>query len=208
MLTSVGCNAPDYLLDDPAAIHAIDVNPRQNALLKLKLALFERGDFDNLFARFGNGSHSNFRSVYNSVRPGLPDYARTCRDRKIECFSTNNRKQSFYYHGGSGAVAWLLTRYLLRDKRWLKTHIMEQPMTMLGVPRAQVRLINKEYPGGLRGFLSDKLRRVATGVLIRDDYTGSAATAACISRRSYDSPVGHRRRRRALLPASCTYLRS
>ena len=33
MITSAGCNALDYLLDDPAAIHCVDMNPRQNALL-------------------------------------------------------------------------------------------------------------------------------------------------------------------------------
>ena len=36
MVTSAGCNTLDYLLDDPAEIHAVDVNPRQNALLHLK----------------------------------------------------------------------------------------------------------------------------------------------------------------------------
>lgn len=218
MLTSAGCNALDYLLDDPAAIHAVDVNPRQNALLKLKLALFERGHFNDLFAMFGTGSHSDFRGVYAGIRPGLPDYAQRFWDRKIEYFDASSRKRSFYYHGSSGAVAWVLTRYLLREKRQLKAHIMdlidaesideqktiygriepylwgrfiswilEQPltMTMLGVPRAQVRLISQTYPGGLRGFLSDKLRRVATEVLIRDNYfwrvylTGSYTPECC-----------------------------
>ncbi len=36
MITSAGCNALDYLLDNPSDVHAIDVNPRQNALLELK----------------------------------------------------------------------------------------------------------------------------------------------------------------------------
>ena len=31
MLTSAGCNALDYQLDDPRSIHAVDDNPRQNA---------------------------------------------------------------------------------------------------------------------------------------------------------------------------------
>jgi len=218
MLTSAGCNALDYLLDDPAVIHAVDVNPRQNALLKLKLALFERGHYEDLFAMFGAGSHRNFRGLYAAIRPGLPDYARRFWDRKIEYFDANSRKRSFYYHGSSGAVAWILTRYLLQEKRRLKSHIMdlidaesideqkniygriepylwgrfiswvlEQPltMTMLGVPRAQVRLISRNYPGGLRGFLCDKLRRVATEVLIRDNYfwrvylTGSYTPECC-----------------------------
>ena len=33
MLTSAGCNALDYLLDDPTEVHCVDLNPRQNALL-------------------------------------------------------------------------------------------------------------------------------------------------------------------------------
>ena len=57
VLTSAGCNTLDYLLDSPAAIHAVDVNPRQNALLHLKLALIERGDFADLFRMFGQGAH-------------------------------------------------------------------------------------------------------------------------------------------------------
>ena len=32
MITSAGCNALDYLLDDPAEIHAVDMNYRQNAI--------------------------------------------------------------------------------------------------------------------------------------------------------------------------------
>ena len=53
MLTSAGCNALDYLLDDPAAIHCVDVNPRQNALLHFKTALFKSGSHRDLFAFFG-----------------------------------------------------------------------------------------------------------------------------------------------------------
>ena len=41
MITSAGCNALDYLLDGPAQIHAVDMNPRQNALLQLKIAMIQ-----------------------------------------------------------------------------------------------------------------------------------------------------------------------
>ena len=41
MITSAGCNALDYLIDQPASVNCIDVNPRQNALLQLKLAFFK-----------------------------------------------------------------------------------------------------------------------------------------------------------------------
>lgn len=218
MLTSAGCNALDYLLDQPAVIHAVDVNPRQNALLQLKLALFKRGCYDDLFAMFGHGSHAGFRNIYAAIRHQLPDYARAFWDRKIEYFNACSHKQSFYYHGSSGAVAWWLTRYLLQEKRRLRYHLMElidadsieaqqqiyshiepylwgrclswlmrQPLTLslLGVPRAQARLISQHYPGGIRGFLSDRLRRVATQILIQDNYfwrvylTGSYTRQCC-----------------------------
>ncbi len=113
VLTSAGCNTLDYLLDSPAAIHAVDVNPRQNALLHLKLALIERDCFDDLFAMFGLGSHERFREIYFSLRKRLPPYTRNFWDDKIQYFDRAGKKQSFYYHGTSGAIAWILTRYLL-----------------------------------------------------------------------------------------------
>ncbi len=48
MITSAGCNALEYLLDKPAEIHCTDINPRQNALLELKIRMAEQlewGDF-------------------------------------------------------------------------------------------------------------------------------------------------------------------
>ena len=38
VITSAGCNALDYALQEPRVVHCVDVNPRQNALLQLKLA--------------------------------------------------------------------------------------------------------------------------------------------------------------------------
>ena len=50
MITSAGCNALDYLLDDPASIHCVDMNPRQNALLELKKASIKQLFFRSLWA--------------------------------------------------------------------------------------------------------------------------------------------------------------
>ena len=78
MITSAGCNALDYLLDSPAEIHAVDVNPRQNALLQLKLKLIEQVGFADLFAVFGTGSHQEFKGLYLALlRKHLPDYAKS-----------------------------------------------------------------------------------------------------------------------------------
>lgn len=203
VLTSAGCNALDYLLDGPAAIHAVDVNPRQNALLQLKLALIERGDFGDLEQMFRQGAHPHFHALYQALRPQLPAYAAAFWDKKIAYFDAAHRKRSFYYHGTCGALAWLVSRQLLKSGRKLReylfdlldarsldeqrllycqiepvlwgrfsTWLLRQPtaLAMLGVPRPQIGLIQQQYPGGIIGYISDKLHHVLTEVLIHDNY--------------------------------------
>ena len=120
MITSAGCNALDYLLDGPAEIHAVDVNHRQNALLELKLALLRRGQFMDLFEFFGIGSHGEHQAVYRSVAADLPEPARKFWDRHIGFFNPGGLKKSFYYHGTSGAAAWLLGGVLFKAKPNIK----------------------------------------------------------------------------------------
>lgn len=202
MLTSAGCNALDYLLDAPCEIHAIDVNPRQNALLQLKLALIERGGYDDLFAMFGRGAHPDFRRIYQEVRPCLSRQSRDFWDSNIRYFDNNSKKRSFYYYGTSGLFAWLICRYLMKNPQlrgellnlldaqtleeqaqiydrlepllWGKTlsWLIRQPFTMslLGVPRPQIRLITEQYPGGMLGYIGDKIKHVCTAVLMQDNY--------------------------------------
>ncbi len=124
MITSAGCNALDYLLDDPAEIHAVDVNYRQNALLELKLALIRRREFGDLFEFFGLGSHPRFRSVYRTVRPGLSGPARRFWDEKITFFNPGSLKRSFYYHGAAGMAAWLMGGVLFRAKPNIRGHAL------------------------------------------------------------------------------------
>jgi S-adenosylmethionine-diacylglycerol 3-amino-3-carboxypropyl transferase len=124
MITSAGCNALDYLLDGPAEIHAIDVNPRQNALLELKLALINRGDFDDLFEFFGIGSHESYKAVYRVVRHRLSKAARKFWDDKISFFDPGSLKKSFYYHGAAGMAAWLMGGALFRAKPNIKNHAL------------------------------------------------------------------------------------
>ena len=107
-ITSAGCNVLDYLLDDPAEVVAVDVNPRQNALLELKLALIRRGDYEDLFAVFGRGAHPNFGGLWGAIRDDVPAYARAYWDRKQGYFSGQLLRRSFYYHGTAGEVAWLV----------------------------------------------------------------------------------------------------
>lgn len=124
MLTSAGCNALDYLLDSPAEIHAVDSNPRQNALLHLKLALVARGNFDDLFAVFGVGCHSAYGHVYDALRSQLPAYAQDFWHGKRHYFDGSGTKKSFYYYGTSGTVAWTLRQYLSLAKQNLRRHLL------------------------------------------------------------------------------------
>lgn len=217
VLTSAGCNVLDYLIDRPAKIHAVDLNPRQNALLNLKLALVKRGSHDDLFAMFGYGAHARFREVYADVKQYLTIEDQKFWDKKITYFDSNSKKKSFYYYGSSGLLAWLITRYLSRNRQ-LRTELfnifdvdnlqaqkeiyeriepmlwgrfiswfVRQPyiLTLAGVPRPQIRLINTQYPGGIGGYISDKLRHVFTNILAQDNYfwhvylTGSYSKACC-----------------------------
>ena len=104
VITSAGCNALDYALQGPRRIHAVDSNPRQTALLELKLAGIRRLEFEDYFRIFGDGYHARFRELYRQkLRGELSDFARTYWDRYGNWFTS--RHGSFYYHGLAGFVA-------------------------------------------------------------------------------------------------------
>lgn len=113
MITSAGCNALDYLQDNPKHIYCIDVNPRQNALLQLKLATFAKGTFDDLFQLFGKGTHPDFdRFYYEHLRPELPEFAANYWDKNLKYFNGKGLRKSFYNYGTSGTFAWMANNYL------------------------------------------------------------------------------------------------
>ena len=113
MITSAGCNALDYLLDGPEVIHAIDMNPRQNALLQLKLALFRHADHEELFRVFGQGVRPGFRELLPALAPSLPPFARDFWRMKHKYFEKLPLNPSFYYRGTSGQIAWLVRQAML-----------------------------------------------------------------------------------------------
>jgi S-adenosylmethionine-diacylglycerol 3-amino-3-carboxypropyl transferase len=203
MITSAGCNALDYLLDDPAEIHAVDMNPRQNALLQLKVAMIRRDCFDDLFALFGEGSHPDFKQLRKDLGDLFPPYASQYWKEKHYYFRTSPLNPSFYYRGTAGQMAWIALKTFtsgrgkMRDSvtaileaksleeqqaiyeevrpiLWTKlvTWLLRQPfsMAMLGVPRAQIRLIEKSFEGGIPGFLQAKLEQVFTEIPFWENY--------------------------------------
>ncbi len=98
VITSAGCNVLDYALLAPKRIHAVDANPRQTALLELKVAGVRALEFEDFFSVFGEGCHPAFPTLYNRfLREQLSDFARGYWDKRVEWFA--GKRGSFYFHG-------------------------------------------------------------------------------------------------------------
>ncbi len=112
MITSAGCNALDYALDKPNEIHAIDMNPRQNALLELKKASILAGSFDDHWQLFGEGNHQKAKQFYiEKLRDTMPAFSQKYWDRKIDRFIGKGIRKSFYWYSTSGLFAYMVSRY-------------------------------------------------------------------------------------------------
>jgi S-adenosylmethionine-diacylglycerol 3-amino-3-carboxypropyl transferase len=202
VITSAGCNALDYVLTEPAHVYAVDMNPRQNALLDLKIAAIKHLDFDDFFRMFGEGRLPGIRDVYwTRLREGLPNWSRSFWDSKIKWF--DNRRRTFYFRGTSGAFARMMKVYTdrvirvrahldalmdaqsLAEQREIYERYLKQKfwsglvkftlnrdttLSMLGVPKAQRKQIDTQYPGGLIQFMQDCLEGVFIKLPMRDNY--------------------------------------
>ena len=112
VITSAGCNALDYALCGPRRVVAIDANPRQGALLELKIAAIRTASDADVFALFGHGRHPGARELYRDrLRSQLTPAARSFWDRRMHWFAGAGN-DSFYFHGLSGLVARLMRTYL------------------------------------------------------------------------------------------------
>lgn len=116
VITSGGCNALDYALTGVKRVHAVDMNPRQNALLELKLAGIRRLDFATFFQMFGRGRLPDGRRIYhNRLRGSLSEWARRYWDKKIKFFCSKRR--TFYFCGTCGTLARMMNVYVDRVVR-------------------------------------------------------------------------------------------
>lgn len=118
MITSAGCNALSYLLDQPKKIYCVDMNPKQNALLELKKAFYKLDVHHYLFEAFGKGKLRNARSFYkNYLRLHMPAFAQKYWDKRIYYFNGKGMRKSFYFYGTSGFLAWSIQKYLKMKKK-------------------------------------------------------------------------------------------
>jgi S-adenosylmethionine-diacylglycerol 3-amino-3-carboxypropyl transferase len=119
VITSAGCNALEYLLDEPEHIYAVDVNFRQNAVLELKLAGIRAFDHETFFQWFGKGFHPEAKRQYQDIlRPVLSEEYRGYWDRSIRLFTSKRRP--FYFKGSSGTFAWTMNLYIKHIARLYK----------------------------------------------------------------------------------------
>jgi len=112
VITSAGCNALDYVLAGANHVYAVDMNPRQNALLDLKKAGIQNLEYEDFFSMFGKGQLLDFKDTYrDKLRKSLPEWSRSYWDRKIKYFRPR-KKRSFYFRGTSGAFAKVVNMYV------------------------------------------------------------------------------------------------
>ena len=156
VITSAGCNTLDYALCAPNHVYAVDMNPRQNALLELKLAGIRALEFDDFFRVFARGHSEDFADLYRRhLRPELGDFARGYWDDHVHWFQPPRQYGGLYFHGTSGYFARLMNHYL--DKRPGLRHGVEQLLACETVAEQQ-----ELYYGGLRDrFWNPFMRWVA-----------------------------------------------
>ncbi|MEP1150584.1 MAG: BtaA family protein [Balneola sp.] len=129
MISSAGDNSFDYLLDQPASIDCVDINPYQNSLLDLKCALFKNGSHEHLIELFLTGKTHNYTSIFKQVESDLDDFSSTFWESKKHWFSPN---KGFYLQGLTGKFARFL-KFLLKIKgldeaveKLMNEHSLEQ----------------------------------------------------------------------------------
>ncbi len=203
VITSAGCNALSYALTELNHVDAVDMNPRQNALLELKIAGIRNLDYPTFFKMFGDAKLPGAREIYkDKLRGELSPWSQEYWDKKIKKYFDGRRK-SFYFCGTAGAFARIIKVYIdkvggfrksvnallesktleeqksiwyndIRKKLWSRPIRFlvnrDTTLSMLGVPRAQRKQIEKQYEGGVVKFVMDCLDAVFGELPIADNY--------------------------------------
>lgn len=218
VITSAGCNSLSYALSGLNHVYAVDMNPRQNALLELKIAGIKNLDYPTFFKMFGNGRLPGARELYKEkLRSSLSSWSQEYWDKKIKKYF-DGRRRSFYYCGTAGAFARMIRFYIdrvakfrpsvnalldaknpdeqrkiwfeeIRKKLWSRSIKVfmnrDTTLSLLGVPKAQRRQIEKQYEGGIIKYVQDCLDAVFAELPIGDNYfwrvyaTGHYTPACC-----------------------------
>jgi S-adenosylmethionine-diacylglycerol 3-amino-3-carboxypropyl transferase len=200
VITSGGCNALDYLLEQPAHVHAVDVNSRQNAILELKIAGIRSLEWDDFFAIFGMGRHPRIDEIYRDrLRAFLTEEDRGFWDCSIGMF---RGAPGFHFRTTSGWFARLFGFYIdhmmaarepidrlleatsigeqidiyerhLRSRfwgPWLGFLLQRDTLLALTGIPPQQRLEVQRGVPNIQDYMRRQAERVIYGQLIRDNY--------------------------------------
>lgn len=116
VITSAGCNALSYALTGLNHVYAVDMNPRQNALLELKISGIRNLDHETFFQMFGNGRLGGAKGIYHAkLRQDLSPWSQRYWDKRIQRYFDGKRK-SFYFCGTTGVFARFINQYIDRIK--------------------------------------------------------------------------------------------
>jgi len=83
-ITSGGCNALAFLLDNPKKIIALDLNPHQNYLFELKIAAMKRLSYDEVLQLLGIRDSDSRVSLYQASRDLLSNKAQDFWDNHLK----------------------------------------------------------------------------------------------------------------------------
>ena len=199
MITSAGCNVLDHALLGPKEICAVDMNPRQNALLELKIAGIRKLDYETFFSLFGTGVNTQINEIYHDVlRQELSPTAQEFWDDHLNYFMP---QKQLYFSGTAGTLAKGMNTYIdlmgLREpiermfqcktvqeqREFYYSEIQEifwnrfirwifkwdATLSLVAVPRAQRKLID-HYSGGMSKFIENCVEGVFTRVPLFDNY--------------------------------------
>lgn len=112
VITSAGCNALSYALTGLNHVYAVDMNPRQNAVLELKIAGIKNLDYESFFKLFGEGKLHGIKKIYQEkLRDSMSPLSQKFWDQKIKKYFDGRRK-SFYFCGTTGAFARGINNYV------------------------------------------------------------------------------------------------
>ncbi|KAI7786743.1 3-amino-3-carboxypropyl transferase [Diaporthe eres] len=110
-ICSAGDNVLSYVMQSPARVHAVDLNPTQCHLLELKIASYSALPHEDFWKLFGEGRHPNFRQLLISkLSPHLSSRAFQYWLSNAHIF-TNKRGRGLYDTGGS--------KHAIRLMRWI-----------------------------------------------------------------------------------------
>lgn len=130
-VTSGGCNTLSLLLADPARVVAIDFNPSQNHLLRLKMAAIAELDHGELLEFLGVRPSDRRKALYERVRLRLTMAARAFWDDHVEMLERGVLYQGRLerYMGAFGKLLTVLFGRSRLERLWASESIAEQRRT-------------------------------------------------------------------------------